>query len=152
MNASGTQEDHTDYTAFGVIITQTSASAQGRFAFTCKDTDSRTGFQYNFWRYYSPDLGTFISVDPILFEGGLTKLDGYCGNGPTNATDPIGLADEQALRPATGASQRSRWCELSSYCRTRRKGIEVHICKGRGWELCRTSNTLPEAQFTTERM
>jgi RHS repeat-associated protein len=90
LNASGTQADHTDYTAFGVIITQTSAAAQGRFAFTSKDDDSQTGFQFNVDRYYAPALGIFISTDPIQFEGGLTTLYGYCGNDPTNATDPSG--------------------------------------------------------------
>jgi RHS repeat-associated protein len=94
LNASGAQADHTDYTAFGVIITQTSAAAQGRFAFTSKDDDSQTGFQYSISRYYAPALGIFITTDPILFDGGLTTLYGYCGNDPTNATDPSGERSE----------------------------------------------------------
>jgi RHS repeat-associated protein len=90
LNASGVSQDHTDYTAFGVIITQTSAAAQGRFAFTGDDFDPQTGLQYNRRRYYAPSLGIFISTDPIQFDGGLTTLYGYCGNDPTNVTDPSG--------------------------------------------------------------
>jgi YD repeat-containing protein len=61
LNASGASQDHTDYTACGVIITQTSASAQGRFCWTSKDFDPQTGFQYNLARYYSPATGTWTS-------------------------------------------------------------------------------------------
>jgi RHS repeat-associated protein len=84
-------QNYVEATAFGVIITQTSAAAQGRFGFTSKDYDSQTGFQFNIDRYYAPALGIFISMDPIQFDGGLTTLYGYCGNDPTNATDPSGL-------------------------------------------------------------
>jgi len=46
-------------------------------------------FYYMRARYYDPDIGRFISEDPIGFEGGL-NLYAYVGGNPVNAIDPIG--------------------------------------------------------------
>ncbi len=45
-------------------------------------------------RYYDPDIGRFLTPDPIGFAGGL-NLYAYCGNDPVNRVDPTGLADWQ---------------------------------------------------------
>ena len=42
------------------------------------------------YRHYSPETGTFISPDPIGFEGGDTNLYGYVFNNSVNLTDPTG--------------------------------------------------------------
>ncbi|MGE5113322.1 MAG: RHS repeat-associated core domain-containing protein [Acidobacteriaceae bacterium] len=41
-------------------------------------------------RYYEPNIGRFLSEDPIRFEGGV-KFYGYAGANPINNTDPTGL-------------------------------------------------------------
>jgi uncharacterized protein RhaS with RHS repeats len=43
---------------------------------------------------YDPTIGRFISEDPIAFDGGDANLYRYVGNGPTDGTDPTGLADK----------------------------------------------------------
>jgi len=42
-------------------------------------------------RYYSPDLGRFVSRDPIGYEGGSLGLYEYVKSKPAMATDPRGL-------------------------------------------------------------
>lgn len=42
-------------------------------------------------RLYLPELGRWLSRDPIAEKGGL-NLYGYAGNSPTNRTDPLGLS------------------------------------------------------------
>ena len=54
--------------------------------------DRDTGLHYNTFRYYDPDIGRFISPDPISLEGGL-NLASYSPN-PTGWIDPLGLANE----------------------------------------------------------
>ncbi len=50
--------------------------------------DDSTGLHYNTFRYYDPDVGRFISQDPIWIEGGL-NLYAYGAN-PVSSTDPLG--------------------------------------------------------------
>jgi hypothetical protein len=44
-------------------------------------------------RWYSPELGRFISEDPIGFAGGDVNLYGYVKNKPIKRKDPFGLDD-----------------------------------------------------------
>jgi RHS repeat-associated protein len=50
------------------------------------------GFYYMRARYYDPQVGRFISEDPIGFEGGDTNLMAYVGNNPVMGVDPEGKA------------------------------------------------------------
>ncbi|WP_437735759.1 DUF6531 domain-containing protein [Sorangium sp. So ce1335] len=51
--------------------------------------DPETGLYYNRFRYYDPELGRYISPDPIGLEGGLNTY-AYVPD-PTIASDPLGL-------------------------------------------------------------
>ncbi len=48
------------------------------------------GLYYYGYRYYSPELGRWLSRDPIGEDGGL-NLYGFVGNDPANLFDNIGL-------------------------------------------------------------
>ncbi|HEY6872713.1 MAG TPA: RHS repeat-associated core domain-containing protein [Geobacteraceae bacterium] len=50
------------------------------------------GFYYMKARYYDPQVGRFISEDPIGFDGGSVNLSPYVQNNPLNNIDPDGLA------------------------------------------------------------
>jgi len=52
--------------------------------------DQETGLHYNYFRYYNPQTGRYITPDPIGLEGGI-NLFAYVNN-PINWTDPEGLA------------------------------------------------------------
>jgi RHS repeat-associated protein len=45
-------------------------------------------------RDYDPEVGRWLSNDPILFDGGQANLYAYVGNDPVNRIDPIGLYTE----------------------------------------------------------
>lgn len=53
--------------------------------------DDETGLHYNFFRYYDPDAGRFLSKDPLTFEGGFNEY-AYTRN-PINWIDPFGLTN-----------------------------------------------------------
>ncbi|WP_168196763.1 RHS repeat-associated core domain-containing protein [Brevundimonas sp. M20] len=63
--------------------------AQSPFGYTGRQYDPETGLYYYRARYYSPYLGTFLSMDPIGTKDD-PNLYIYVGLDPTNATDPTG--------------------------------------------------------------
>ena len=55
-----------------------------------KYLDDSTGWYYYGFRYYSPELGRWLSRDPIGEKGG-PNVYGFAGNSPANAFDLYGL-------------------------------------------------------------
>jgi RHS repeat-associated protein len=60
------------------------------WGFTGRRNDVETGLMYYRNRTFSPDLGRFISRDPMGLDGG-TNLYEYCGGNPVLYRDPTGL-------------------------------------------------------------
>jgi RHS repeat-associated protein len=72
--------------------------------------DPTTGLYSFRYRDLSPVLGRWLQVDPLGFAAGQMNLSQYVGNGPTSASDPIGLCSlitpqgQQALAIAFGVT------------------------------------------------
>ncbi|MCA9213315.1 MAG: RHS repeat-associated core domain-containing protein [Planctomycetales bacterium] len=78
------------------------AGPEPRIGYAGREFDSDTGF-YNYRaRWYSPEMGRFISGDPLGHAAGDTNFYRYVGNSPANFTDPTGMF---ALDAALGSSQ-----------------------------------------------
>ncbi|HWK54720.1 MAG TPA: RHS repeat-associated core domain-containing protein, partial [Hyphomicrobiales bacterium] len=69
--------------------------------------DSETGLHYNRHRYYDPQIGRFISKDPIGFSGGLNIYQ-YAHN-PIEWLDPLGLAGARGVLRAQNIPGGSQW-------------------------------------------
>jgi RHS repeat-associated protein len=63
------------------------SKVKNRFLFTGRELDSETGLYYYRARYYSSEMGRFISRDPIKS----VNLYAYANNNPLNYLDPYGL-------------------------------------------------------------
>jgi RHS repeat-associated protein len=61
------------------------------FFFQGRQFDKESGLYYFRNRYYSPDLGRFISRDPIGYAAGDINLYRFVGNNPYGGLDPMGL-------------------------------------------------------------
>jgi len=88
------------YEAFGNLVSS-SGTYQDNREFTSKEKDP-TGFHYFGARYYSGDIGRFLTPDPHTLYPGNLKLSMpqtlnpyvYCHNDPINFLDPNGLLEE----------------------------------------------------------
>jgi len=56
--------------------------------------DQETKLHYNYFRYYDPSTGRYITSDPIGLKGGLNTY-GYVGGNPGRWVDPWGLIHPQ---------------------------------------------------------
>ena len=74
----------------GKVIEETGNVGMIPFLFQGQYHDRETELAYNRFRYYSPQMGMYISQDPIGLAGGIQNLYGYVDD--TNARiDAIGL-------------------------------------------------------------
>ena len=76
-----------DYTPYGQ--TTESVATSNPFRFTGREYEAEDLYYYRA-RYYDPELGRFLSEDPLGFGGGDTNLYRYTGGNPVNLTDPSG--------------------------------------------------------------
>jgi RHS repeat-associated protein len=63
--------------------------------------DHETGLHYNRFRYYDPEVGRFISKDPIRLLGGLNLFQYVIT--PTGWVDPLGLVGLRNTDPPLGS-------------------------------------------------
>ena len=82
--------EHYEYSPFG-SLTKVSGDYADRnpFRFSSEYFDEETGLIYYNYRYYNPELGRWISRDPIEEQGGY-NLYGMIGNNPLYGWDMLG--------------------------------------------------------------
>ncbi len=74
--------------AFG--NTPASGSVSVNLRFPGQYYDAETNLHYNHFRYYDPELGRYITSDPIGLSGGMNTY-GYVNQNPINFIDPKGF-------------------------------------------------------------
>ena len=80
------------YDAFGRLSAGASGSTS-HYAFASERVDPESDLIFLRARYYDPDIGRFITKDPLGYSAGFNAYL-YCGNNPVNAVDPLGLEAE----------------------------------------------------------
>ena len=96
-NASASVTNTYTYDSFG-NTTASTGTLNNPFRFTGREFDLETGIYQYRMRYYDPNVGRFISEDPIDFRGG-SNFYAYARNNPVRWTDPFGLEVLECRRP-----------------------------------------------------
>lgn len=101
LDANGSEVAEFEYDSYGnpVSVSGTVPEAAGRFGFAGREWDPTNRLYYNRARYYDPDLGRFISADPIGFWSSDNNPYRYALNQPVRITDPTGLVSAIEYRP-----------------------------------------------------
>jgi RHS repeat-associated protein len=69
---------------------RTASSYGNPWMFTGRRSDAETGLMHYRARYYSTELGRFLSRDPIQYKGGMNLYE-YANGKSTTKVDPLGL-------------------------------------------------------------
>ncbi len=96
----GTPQKLVDST--GIVVWSAQYAAFGKATIEVEDVtnhlrfpgqyyDEETGWHYNWFRYYDPRAGRYVSADPIGFLRRDVNFYGYAENSPGTAIDPGGL-------------------------------------------------------------
>src|SRR5215471_10826719 len=75
--------------AFGDIEQLAADNTDCKIRFQGQWWDDESGLAYNFYRYYEPATGVYMSPDPLGLDGG-SRMYGYVHN-PLGWVDPLGL-------------------------------------------------------------
>jgi RHS repeat-associated protein len=112
INSSGTTGYLRDGLNSTVAVTNSSAASTANYSYspygdsagtgtsatplqyTGRENDGATGLYYYRARYYLPQMGRFISEDPIGLGGG-SNFYAYVGGDPARMVDPLGLCANQ---------------------------------------------------------
>ncbi|MFZ0819220.1 MAG: RHS repeat-associated core domain-containing protein [Candidatus Acidiferrales bacterium] len=88
--SNGTLAQSYTYDSFA-NTTASTGTLSNPFRYTAREFDNETGLYFFRARYFDPQVGRFISEDPIGFSGDINVYR-YSFNSPVNLDDPSGLA------------------------------------------------------------
>jgi RHS repeat-associated protein len=95
FNAEGDCVWQAEYSLWGEVSGNSAGSGASdtdcNLKFQGQWKDEESGLHYNLHRYYDPEIGQYLSSDPLGLGGG-TRSYGYVRN-PVSWTDPLGLAE-----------------------------------------------------------
>jgi len=77
------------YSSFGQAEVDLSSTVTNNLRFAGQYFDAETSLHYNYKRYYDPETGKYLRVDPIGLAGGI-NLFLYASGNPINNFDPKG--------------------------------------------------------------
>ena len=89
LDSVGTVVQQYDYTPYGEALPG-SGSVVNPYQYKGREWDAEARLSFMRARYYDPQLGRFISEDPIGLAGGINPF-AFVGGDPVNHADPTGL-------------------------------------------------------------
>ncbi|MCW9058759.1 MAG: DUF6531 domain-containing protein [Gammaproteobacteria bacterium] len=106
-DAAGNRVWHAVHDPFGMATVDEDPDGDGvkvvfNLRFPGQHYDKETGLHYNYFRYYEPSTGRYITSDPIGLSGGINTYT-YALNNPLFWIDPYGLDLTVSLNPNAAA-------------------------------------------------
>ena len=87
-HTNGQAVQHLHYLPWGEgFVDQRATDHAARYTFSAKEKDSESGLYYYGARYYDPDLGIWLSVDPMASKYPSFSPYAFCGDNPVKFVD-----------------------------------------------------------------
>ena len=102
------------YDSYGNIISDTNPDFKVPFGFAGGLYDPDTKLVHFGYREYDPEIGRWLSKDPLLFGGGDSNLYGYVLQDPVNLVDPWGLVDLNLFNPEDPVYTAANWADITN--------------------------------------
>jgi RHS repeat-associated protein len=128
------------YTPFGQAVPSIQ-TVDNPFRFPGQYYDPETGLHYNYFRYYNPQTGRYITPDPIGLEGGI-NLFAYVEGNPVNMSDYLGLLQQCTSGLDILSGGKSGPAHHEFHCWKDSQGKQV--CRGYGRD---PGSSIPDAIF-----
>ncbi|MGH1428479.1 MAG: RHS repeat-associated core domain-containing protein [Arenicella sp.] len=128
-----------EYDVFG-MISETNTQVEQPLRFAGQYHDKETDLYYNWNRFYSPQLGRYITSDPIGMDGGFNRF-GYVSSDPLNSFDDDGLR-RKLFREIGKAINKQ--CKKNKTCREqkcRALNYYMHEICDRGKTTCKGNDS-----------
>ena len=87
--STGSSANSYSYDAFGNLLTPQLSGDSNRYLFSTKEFDSRAVLYFFTGRYYDPEIGRWLTPDPLGFVDGPNEFE-YANDNPVNVIDPDG--------------------------------------------------------------
>jgi RHS repeat-associated protein len=87
--SSGTVVWKAMYSSFGKATVDPSSTVVNPLRFPGQFEDAETGLHYNWWRYFNPEAGRYLRIDPLRWVGGINFYS-YALSNPAINIDPDG--------------------------------------------------------------
>ena len=100
-NQKGNLDAEFDYDAFGNELKHKGDAKKNVYRFSSKEFEDHAGLYFFGARYYDPEIGRWLTPDPLGFIDGPNKYL-YVANNPLNLVDPYGLLGERLNSFQTG--------------------------------------------------
>ncbi len=111
-----------EYDPFGRVLVA-DGSYTPRYQFSSKEYDAATGLNYYGFRYYSSQLGRWLSRDPIGERGGINIMN-FLLNDPVNGIDYLGLEEKKDCCPKEKIDQAAQEAIAAALSRSDSSQIE----------------------------
>ena len=108
-SSTGRAASSTGSAASGQATANATPNIATSYRYTGREYDEETGLYYYRNRWYDPEIGRFISEDPVGFAGGDINLYSYVGNNPLSFIDPYG---NYACKRQKGGKQKKTDCKI----------------------------------------
>lgn len=139
-DSAGMAVNRYDYDAYGRLESVTEG-VSNPFAFTGREYDAESGFYYFRARYYDPQVGRFVTEDPILFAAGDSHLYPVCWKQPAQRHGSAWIVEDDRSGCGLGWGWSDYWGHRPGLLGAIGRRHRCRSCRCGSCRICRATHS-----------